>query len=95
MVVKIIIKRRVSKEIEPELRALMIKVRNSAINQPGYISGETLKNLEDPEETLVISTWQTLEHWNKWFKSPERIDLQIKIDKIIKEPSIFTIYQYS
>lgn len=95
MVAKIIIKRRVSKDIEPELRALLVKLRNKAIIQPGYMSGETLKNVEDHDETIVISTWQSLNHWQSWFNNPERIELQSMVDAIIDEPTQYSIYQYS
>ncbi len=95
MVVKIIIKRRVSKDIEPELRSLLVKIRNKAVEQPGYISGETLKNVEDPDETIVISTWQTLNDWKAWYSSEERAGIQNMIDTIIDEPTSYTIYQYS
>ena len=38
MAVKIIIKRRVPKEKEPELMPLLVEMRSKATAQPGYIS---------------------------------------------------------
>lgn len=95
MIVKVIINRKVSKKVEPELQSLLARLRNKAIEQPGYISGETLKSVDNPGEILVISTWLSLEHWNKWFKNPERIELQTKIDKMSEDPSRYSIFQYS
>lgn len=48
MAVKIIIKRNVSEIRETELMPFLIQMRNLCINQPGYISGETLKSLDTP-----------------------------------------------
>ncbi|MCU0820931.1 MAG: antibiotic biosynthesis monooxygenase [Spirochaetes bacterium] len=94
MIVKVIINRKASKENEPELQSLLAKLRNRAIEQPGYISGETLKSVDNPGETIVISTWLSVEHWNKWFKNPERIETQAVIDKMLDEPAAYSVYQY-
>ncbi len=94
MVVKILIKRKAAKEVEPGLRPLLVKIRNKAIEQRGYISGETLRNVEDADEMLVISTWQTLQDWKAWYASEERAEIQNMIDTIIDEPTEYTIYQY-
>ena len=42
MIAKIIIKRRFVKENTPQILSLLNKIRSIAMNQPGYISGETL-----------------------------------------------------
>jgi len=36
------------------LTALLKQLKTLANNQPGYISGETLRNFENPNENLVI-----------------------------------------
>ena len=56
MAVKIIIKRVVPQDKARGMIPLFRKMRTLATNQPGYISGETLRNLERPEEFMVIST---------------------------------------
>ncbi len=53
----------------------LIELRALAVRQPGYISGESFFNLENPEECLVISRWTALEHWKKWMRNPRRIEL--------------------
>ena len=55
MAVKIILRRKIAKDKEASLLPLLIQMRALATSQPGYISGETLRNMEDPEEVLVIS----------------------------------------
>jgi heme-degrading monooxygenase HmoA len=49
------------------------------MTQPGYISGETLFDIEHPGECLVISRWETVEYWNKWAYSQERAKIDGKI----------------
>ncbi len=62
MAIKIVIHRKVYGERQAELLPLLKELRAQAINQPGYISGETLGSIEDSSEFLVISTWENLEN---------------------------------
>ena len=94
MAVKIIINRKVSKEKEEELRPLLIQLRALATAQPGYISGETLRNVENSEDYLVISTWQSVDNWNAWLASKQRAEIQEKIDTLLGQKTEYSIYLY-
>jgi len=69
-------------------------MREFALNQPGYISGETLKNIDNPEESLVISTWESAEDWQKWMHNPKRIEIQTKIDILLGGTTAYKIFHY-
>ena len=94
MAVKIIIKRNVPKEKETELLPLFNKLRIQAIALPGYISGENLRNVDDPEEFLVISTWKSVDAWKEWKSSTQRMDIHDKIDALLGQKSEYGIYFY-
>ncbi len=92
MAVKIIILRKVETGKEKELSPLLLKLRSLAMAQPGYISGETLMNADDPEQYLVISSWSNMDYWNKWVESEERLNLQGEIDEILGEKTYYQVY---
>ena len=94
MAVKILIQRKVKPGTENELNEIVRSLRSKAMYADGFISGETLQSLEDPSIHLVISTWKSIEDWNKWFNSPERKEIQAKIDAVLDEPTKMTPYQY-
>ena len=94
MAVKIIINRRVAKEKEAELLPLLIQLRALATAQPGYISGETLRNVDNPEESLVISTWNSIENWKDWLASRQRAEVQEKIDSLLEVETEYKAYLY-
>jgi heme-degrading monooxygenase HmoA len=94
MAVKIFIRRTIPEDRTYDLLPLFRRLRNLATNQSGYISGETLKRVDDPGEYLVISTWQSIDNWREWVVSRERIEIQNEIDARIGEDSIYEIYQY-
>lgn len=93
MAVKIFIKRKgVDKNII-ELTVLLKKLRSLTLNQPGYIYGETLRRLDEPDECVVISTWSSLEDWEGWFSNEERISIQSEIDLLLGEETDYAIYE--
>ena len=95
MSVKILIKRKVPREREKELLPLIKALRALTIKHDGYITGETLKRADKPGETLVISTWNSVEDWNEWVNSEERRTIQEKIDALIGEKPEYEIYSHS
>ncbi len=94
MSIKILIKRSVSKDKEKELGNLLTQLRSLTMKQDGYISGETLKRLDKPGETMVISTWQSVEAWQSWILTRERRTIQDKIDELLGQKTVYEIYQY-
>ena len=93
MAVKILIKRKVAKELAPQLDDLLRKMRALTLSQKGYISGESFSQIDEPGVSMVISTWQTLDDWRNWTLSKERVDLQGQIDKLLGEPTKYEIFE--
>lgn len=94
MSAKILIKRRVPADREEQLLNLIRRLRSMAVTQPGYISGETLRSVENAEEYLVISNWQTVEDWKAWEASRERTEIQEQIDRLLGEKTQCSVYYY-
>jgi heme-degrading monooxygenase HmoA len=76
MQAKIIIKRKFIKGKQREIIALLRELRSGALQQPGYISGETLSSKEDPQTLVVIGSWQDMESWIAWKKNDTRKTLE-------------------
>jgi heme-degrading monooxygenase HmoA len=94
MTVKIFIKRKIQDATVPELTLLLKKLRALALGQPGYLSGETLQRIDVKDESMVISTWRSLEDWNRWVNNPQRIELQSKIDRLLGQETEYAMYSY-
>ena len=94
MAIKIIIRRRVQKEKEGKVLPLLVELRSNATTQPGYISGETMRNANDPQDFIVISTWQSVEAWKAWEASKGRAEIQTRIDALLGKKTNYGIYLY-
>ena len=93
MSLKIFIKRTASAAKVPELTVLLKRMRSVTLMQPGYISGQTLKRLDKPDECMVISTWRSIDDWNDWVKNAKRIAIQNEIDALLGTETDYEIYE--
>jgi heme-degrading monooxygenase HmoA len=48
----------------------------------------------DPYEYLVISTWKSVQDWQRWFANKKRADLEGKVDAVIGAPTEYKVYTY-
>lgn len=96
MAVRIMIKRRLPKDEEKAkyIVGIFRQLRMLALEQEGYISSETLRRIDNPQEFLVVSTWQSLEHWQKWFNSSQRKELHSKVENLLEGGTTFEAYEY-
>jgi heme-degrading monooxygenase HmoA len=94
MAIAVMIQRTFSdNRLAAELAPLIVKLRSLAAAQPGYITGKTFHCLDCPGEFLVLSTWDSLEDWNRWLQSEERTAIQKQIDGILNETTRYRIYE--
>jgi len=94
MSIKVLIKRMVPESKAKKMIGLFKKVRALAMEQPGYISGETLKSFDEPDQFLVISSWQSSKDWENWLISPERQEIQKQIDALLGGNTKYEMYHY-
>ena len=88
------IKRKIKEGKTKEVFALLNKFRSDAMNQRGYISGETLINHDDPLEILVVSMWQAMENWVTWRENSERRANENMLEKWPDGPTTYESYVF-
>ena len=92
--VKIIIERRCKPNRETELESLLVELRSQAMKQRGYVSGETLKSVDDASLWLVLSTWLDVNLWKAWEVSPERQEMDNKIESLLVAPAKISSFSF-
>ena len=94
MTVRVVIEREVEPGQEARLLHLMMQARAKAIKAQGYISGETLRALDNPNKFLVLSNWNSAQDWKAWEKDTERAKLQMEIASLLLGREKCTIYMH-
>ena len=72
MAVKILIKRKFKNGNMRAASRFLINNRSGAMQQPGYISSETLRSIDDKDQIVVVSMWESMEDWQAWKNSETR-----------------------
>ena len=93
MAIKVLIKRKFPKDKDRE-KDLFKDIRRLVPQQPGYISGEYLKSIDEKNEIATISTWFSVEDWQAWFETEGRKKIQSSIDAIPGVTTEYSIYRY-
>ena len=89
---KILIKRKFKPGKKKEIISLLRELRSGALNQPGYISGETLTSTEEPHTMMVIGTWQDMESWYNWKRNNTRQTLEQMLETYQEESTEYQEY---
>ncbi len=92
MLAKILIRRQFKPGNQKEILNLLNKLRSIAMQQPGYVSGLTMSAPDDPNNMMVISTWQSFEDWLAWKGNAERNNLEAMLDIYQQNPTEFKEY---
>jgi heme-degrading monooxygenase HmoA len=94
MAVSVIISRSVkSRRMSEKLASLIVQIRSRASVQPGFLTSQTFSCLDCEGEYLVVSTWNTLDDWNRWMHSQERMDIQRQVDELLGEKTLYRYYE--
>lgn len=92
MLAKVLIKRHFKTGHTREIVTLLNDLRSVAMRQAGYISGLTLMEPDNPNQMLVISTWQSLEDWRQWKANDERTRLESMLEIYQKGSTQYEAY---
>jgi len=85
MTVKILLERKFKKDPSLEEIKTINELRIGAMQRKGYVSGETLVDLNDHRRIIVISVWANKAGWEAWVNSDERRKLGANLDKNLKQ----------
>ena len=89
MTVKILLERKFKEDPSLEEIKTINELRIGAMQRKGYISGETLVDINDHRRIVVISVWANKAEWEAWVKSDERRKLEANLEKnLIQAPII-------
>ena len=92
MSLKILIERKFKEAPTPEIIRILNELRIKALQESGYIGGETVVNIDNKHEIIVISSWSGIVYWNKWLNSEERIELGKELSSYLEEPEKIRIF---
>ena len=93
MAIDVVIRRNFKEDRVHDALFLNAEMRALATVQPGYITGTTKVNLDDPTKMLVVSTWDSKEAWKSWWDSDIRFDYYKKMKDALESSEEIELYK--
>ena len=92
MAVKALIKRHFRKDLNHDAHYHNAELRALATVQPGYISGQTMVDMNNSDEMIIISTWESKDDWDNWHNSTVRKDYYKKLRFLLESEEEISFY---
>ena len=73
--IRVIIEREIAEGLEEYYEAAIANLLGAMAHAGGYLSGESLVDLQRPNHYVVVTRWADESAWNRWFHSAERQQL--------------------
>ncbi len=94
MAVKILIRQTLPGKPDLKLSQLLNLMHKTASMQDGYFYNEYLTCSDGNDDCLVVSTWQSMDHWQRWNQSRECVLIQDKINELTENRTEYTVYAH-
>ena len=78
--IRVTIERKVAEGLEEFYEAAIADMLGVLANAPGFLSGESLVDLQRPNHYVVFTRWVDESAWNRWYISAER---QQQLDAVL------------
>ncbi|WP_447528329.1 MULTISPECIES: antibiotic biosynthesis monooxygenase family protein [unclassified Vreelandella] len=91
--VKVIIERRIMPGLEEEYEQAARQAMRVSLGVRGFVGGETLVKIGQPDRRLMITKWRDLRAWNEWHQSEARADAMARILPLLTEDETVQIFE--
>ncbi len=82
--IRVIIERQIAQTLEDAYEIAAKNTLQKAIQAPGFISGESLKEVNNPNRRILLSTWRSVADWQRWVASEERKSVIAELAPILE-----------
>ncbi len=93
MAVKVLILRKLPKDLETTVEDYLNRLSLLASSHTGYISGETLVSADEINDLMIISTWQSIEDWKSFLDLAESRELHGMVDILLGAETVHRVYR--
>jgi heme-degrading monooxygenase HmoA len=91
--IRVIIDRFIAESLEAHYEITAKQTLQAAIQSPGFISGESLKDVQNERHRVVLCNWRSLQDWHKWISSPERKKMMEQLNLMLETPEKVTVLE--
>lgn len=93
--IRVLIERHIAESLESVYEECSRSVLRQAISAPGFVSGETLVDANDPNHRLTLCNWRSTTDWHRWYHSDERKELMTQLMPMMDQDEKITVLKQS
>ena len=82
--IRVLIERRLAEGLEQHYEQAVRLALAETVTQPGFISGESLRDLDHPHRHVLLCSWRSRMDWEKWAASGERRELMARMRPMLE-----------
>lgn len=92
--IKVIIERHIADGLAEHYEKAARSTLQEAMRVPGFISGEAMKNTDNPNHRVVIAVFRTLQDWQRWQSSDSRKLAMEALWPMLEREEKFTLLEH-
>ncbi len=91
--IRVIIERSIAESLEANYEDTAKQTLQKAIRSPGFISGESLKDITNTRHRVILCNWRSLQDWQAWQQSHERKEMMDKLNLMLEKEEKVTVLE--
>lgn len=89
--IRVIIDRYIAETLERNYETAALEILSASVRAPGFISGESLVDLDNPRHRIVLCKWRSKLDWDHWCQTQERKGLMDKLSLMLEREESVTL----
>lgn len=92
--IRVMIERHIADDLAEYYEQAARNTLQTAMQAHGFISGESLRNTNDPNHRVVMATFRTIQDWQRWHGSAERKEIMEAIMPMLDGEEKITVLEH-
>ncbi|WP_421863908.1 antibiotic biosynthesis monooxygenase family protein [Motiliproteus sp.] len=89
--IKVMIERFIAEDLADHYQQRASSTLQTAMSTPGFISGESLKSVSNPNHRIIFANYRNLQDWENWYHSEARKEIMEQLKPMLLEDEKITI----
>ncbi|PCH51241.1 MAG: antibiotic biosynthesis monooxygenase [Cellvibrionales bacterium] len=89
--ITVIIERHIARDMSSTYESFAKQIIQATVSAPGFISGESLRGLDDPNARYIVVKMNNKSNWLQWLQSKERRELVALVSPLLTIPEKITL----
>nr|WP_067289632.1 antibiotic biosynthesis monooxygenase [Marinobacterium profundum] len=92
--IRVLIERHIADDLASYYEQAARATLTEAMQAHGFISGEALHDIQNPNHRVVLATYRSIQDWQRWARSAERQEAMAVINPMLISDEKITLLEH-